>query len=82
MIVKLQLHSFWQNFNEKMQTFGFCLQDLQKSSSPKLINRIDTNIPWACVIQVCSNGGATCLVHYPRKNSQRQFEHREFNSNL
>ena len=39
--MKLHLQAFWQNFeNWKMQKFGFCLQDLLKSSSPKLLNKI------------------------------------------
>ena len=40
-MVKLHLQAFWQNFEYgKMQKFVFCLQDLKKSSSPKLLNRI------------------------------------------
>ena len=39
--VKLHLQAFWQNFEYgKMQKFSLCLQDLQKSSTPKLLNRI------------------------------------------
>ena len=40
-MVELYLQAFWQNFeNGKMQKFGFCFQDLKKSSSPKLLNII------------------------------------------
>ena len=40
-MVKLHLQAFWQNSEyRKMQKFGFCLKDVSKSSSPKLLNRI------------------------------------------
>ena len=40
-LVKLHLQAFLQKFeNAKMQKLGFCLQDLKKSFSSKLFNRI------------------------------------------
>ena len=50
-----------------MQKFSFCLQDLLKSSSPKLLHKIlryyiQIYSPSVCVIKVCSNGGATYII--------------------
>ena len=74
-IKKLHQQAFWQNFeNEKLQKIGFCLHDLEKFSSPELLNRI-----LRCCTQIALG---LHHLHYQPNNSQRQFEHREFNANL
>ena len=48
-----------------MQKFGFCLQDLLKSSSPKLLDRIlrycTQTVFWYVLLR-CSNSGATYIM--------------------
>ena len=62
--MKLRLQALWQNFeNGKLQNIGIVCRIL-KSSSPKQLNKIPrycTQI-WICVIEVCSNGGATYII--------------------
>ena len=48
-----------------MQKFGFCLQDfknlLVQNYSTKFLD-IAQNSPWACVIEVSSNGDVTYII--------------------
>ena len=82
--MKLYLQAFWQNFeNGKMQKFGFCLQEIKKSS-PKLLNRIlgyYAHNPGVCVIKICSNSGAIYFIseiiakdNFKRANLLQTFE--------
>ena len=42
------------------------MQTFEKSSSPKLLDRIlrylHTDSLWVCLIKVCSNGGSTFII--------------------
>ena len=43
------------NIENLMQTFENLLQNYSRKF-------LDTNCPWVCAIQVCSNGGATYII--------------------
>ena len=54
--------------------FGLCLQDFKN-----LLLQNYSNNPLVSVIKVCSNDGATNIVHFQRNKSHR-FEHSKFNA--
>ena len=52
-----------------MQTF----ENLLQNYSMEFLDIVSLNTPWECVINVCSNGGATCIIS--KIIVKRQFEH-------
>ena len=64
-MVKLHLQAFWQNFEYgKMQSLVAVYQTFKNLLLRNRILRYRTQIysPWVCLIEVCSNGGATYII--------------------